>query len=81
MNKWKFDAAAKRYPELNIYSDKFDAALALRSSAVHITIPNWKAPIYFDIAEFERTMAWKRMVRETEQQQQDSQQGKSKKKS
>lgn len=69
MQNSKFEAAAKRYPELNIHSNKFNASLALESPAVHITIPYWKAPIYYDIAEFERTMQWKQMVRNQQQQQ------------
>lgn len=68
----RFEAVASRYPELNIRSDKFNPLLALRSDAVHITIPCWKAPIYYDIDEFERTMIWKRMVREQQQQPQNS---------
>lgn len=72
MNSSKFEAVATRYPELNFRSDKFNPLLALESNAVHITIPCWKAPIYYDIAEFEQTMKWKQMIRAQQQQPQTS---------
>lgn len=67
MQNTKFEAIAKRYAELNIHSDKFNPMLALESPAVHITIPHWKAPIYYSVKEFERTMKWKQMVRDKQQ--------------
>lgn len=70
MQNPKFETIAKRYAELNIYSDKFNPLLALKSPAVHITIPQWKAPIYYSVDEFERTMLWKKMLREEQQKRQ-----------
>lgn len=70
MKNKKFEAIAESYAELKIHSDKFNALLALESPAVHITIPYWKAPIHYSIAEFERTMKWKQMVRDEQKRQQ-----------